>query len=128
METILSVAAGGTLGAVARYGAGGWVQQLSRSTFPWGTLVVNVIGSLALGFLMVWLRSTTASTELKAFLTVGLLGGFTTFSTLSYETVALIQEADFGRAGLYALGSLGLGLVAVFLGMAAADAFLRGPA
>ena len=61
MRTILAVAAGGALGAVARYGIGGWFQLATRSDFPWGTMLVNVTGSLLLGFLMVWLRATTAS-------------------------------------------------------------------
>ncbi|MSR37006.1 MAG: fluoride efflux transporter CrcB [Gemmatimonadetes bacterium] len=127
MGTILSVAAGGALGAVARYGAGSWIQQATRSTFPWGTLVVNVTGSLALGFLVVWLREAAASVELRAFVTVGVLGGYTTFSTFTYETVLMAQNGEWRRAGAYAFGSLALGLVAVVLGMAAADALLGKP-
>lgn len=127
MGTILSVAAGGALGAAARYGIGGWIQQVTRSDFPWGTMLVNVTGSLVLGFVMVWLRGTTASVELRALLTVGVLGGYTTFSTLSYETVTMLQEGEWRRAGLYALGSLALGLVAVIMGMAVAGALLRRP-
>ena len=127
MGTILSVAVGGALGAVARYGIGGWFQQATRSDFPWGTMLVNVTGSLLLGFLMVWLRATTASVEARTLLTVGVLGGYTTFSTLTYETVAMFQEGEWRRAGFYALGSLVLGLVALIMGMAAADALLRRP-
>lgn len=127
MGTILSVAAGGALGAAARYGIGGWIQQATRSDFPWGTLLVNVTGSLVLGFLMVWLRTTMVSAEIRALLTVGLLGGYTTFSTLTYETAAMFQEGEWRRAGFYALGSLVLGLVALLMGMAAADALLRRP-
>ena len=127
MGTLLSVAAGGALGAAARYGIGGWIQQATRSDFPWGTLLVNVTGSLVLGFLMVWLRTTMVSAEIRALLTVGLLGGYTTFSTLTYETVAMFQEGEWRRAGFYALGSLVLGLVALLMGMAAADALLRRP-
>ena len=127
MGTILSVAAGGALGAAARYGIGGWIPQATRSDFPWGTLLVNVTGSLVLGFLMVWLRTTMVSAEIRALLTVGLLGGYTTFSTLTYETAAMFQEGEWRRAGFYALGSLVLGLVALLMGMAAADALLRRP-
>ena len=86
MGTILSVAAGGALGAAARYGISGWFQQATRSDFPWRTILVNVTGSLVLGFMMVWLRATMASAELRTLLTVGVLGGYTTFSTLIYET------------------------------------------
>jgi CrcB protein len=125
MRTILAVAAGGALGAVARYGIGGWFQQATRSDFPWGTMLVNVTGSLVLGFLMVWLRATTASVEVRTLLTVGALGGYTTFSTLTYETAAMFQEGEWRRAGFYALGSLVLGLVALMMGMAVADALLR---
>ena len=68
------------------------------------------------------------SIELRAFLTIGVLGGFTTFSTLSYETVALVQDGDLARAALYALGSLALGLIGAFAGMALAEQLLRGAA
>ena len=127
MGTILSVAVGGALGAVACYGIGCWFQQATRSDFPWGTMLVNVTGSLLLGFLMVWLRATTASVEARTLLTVGVLGGYTTFSTLTYETAAMFQEGEWRRAGFYALGSLVLGLVELIMGMAAADALLRRP-
>ena len=127
MGTILSVAAGGALGAAARYGISGWFQQATRSDFPWRTILVNVTGSLVLGFMMVWLRATMASAELRTLLTVGVLGGYTTFSTLTYETAAMFQEGEWRRAGFSALGSLVLGLVALMLGMAAADALLRRP-
>ena len=90
-------------------------------------MLVNVTGSLVLGFLMVWLRATTASAELRTLLTVGVLGGYTTFSTLTYEMAAMFQEGEWRRAGFYALGSLVLGLVALLMGMAAADALLRRP-
>ena len=134
MGTILAVAAGGALGAVARYGIGGWFQLATRSDFPVRTmryhaavLLWDVTGSLLLGFLMVWLRATTASVEVRTLLTVGVLGGYTTFSTLTYETVAMFQGGEWRRAGLYALGSLVLGLAALIMGMAAADALLRRP-
>ena len=128
MGTLLSVAAGGALGAAARYGLGGWIQQVTGSVFPWGTVIINVTGSLALGFLVIWLQAAMASVELRAFLTVGVLGGYTTFSTLSYETVAMVQDGDFVRAAWYALGSFALGLLGAFGGMALAHQLLRGPA
>lgn len=128
MGTLLSVAVGGALGAMARYGVGGWIQSLTRSGFPWGTLVINVTGSLALGFLVVWLQATAAAPELRAFLTIGVLGGFTTFSTLSYEAVAMLQDGDLARAAMYALGSLALGLLGALGGAALGQLLLRGPA
>ncbi|MSR36605.1 MAG: fluoride efflux transporter CrcB [Gemmatimonadetes bacterium] len=128
MATVLGVAAGGALGAVARFVVGGWIQQLARSGFPWGTLAINVSGSLALGFLVVWLDAARAAPELRAFLTIGVLGGFTTFSALSWETVALTRDGDFGRAAMYSVGSMVLGVLAAFAGMALAQRWLGGAA
>ena len=114
--TVLVVGLGGAVGAVSRYLASGWVQTLTGGFFPWGTMAVNVAGSLALGFTMVWLQSTTASAELRDLITVGFLGSFTTFSTFSYETGAMLRAGDWYRAGGYTAGSVALGLVAVALG------------
>ena len=122
--TVLWIAAGGAMGAAARYGLGGWVQRIAGATFPWGTAAVNVLGSLLLGFAVVWLRGSSLPTDARLFLTVGVLGGFTTFSTLGYETVILMQENRWSAAALYALGSLALGVLGVLLGIAAADAML----
>lgn len=119
--TLLAVALGGALGAVSRFLVGGWVQSLAGDGLPWGTLSVNVIGSMMLGFLMVWLHASTTSAELRQFLVIGLLGSFTTFSTYSYETVTLIREGDLARAGAYALGSVIVGLLAVVIGAAIAS-------
>jgi CrcB protein len=121
---VLWVALGGALGSVGRYGLGSWVQRASGSAFPWGTMAVNLVGSLLIGFLMVWLRVSGGSTNLRMFLIVGVLGGFTTFSAFGWETVTLLQEGSWGRAALYALGSLILGVLAVLLGIALADASL----
>ena len=123
--TLLVVAAGGALGAVSRYLATGWVQGLSGDFFPWGTLVVNVLGSLALGFGLVWLQASVASAEARQFVAIGFLGSFTTFSTFSYETVAMLRDGEWWRAGGYVAASVVVGLMAVFLGMGAADALLR---
>jgi len=123
--TLLVVAAGGALGAVSRYLATGWVQGLSGDFFPWGTLVVNVLGSLALGFGLVWLQASVASAEARQFVAIGFLGSFTTFSTFSYETVAMLRDGEWWRAGGYVAASVAVGLMAVFLGMGAANALLR---
>ena len=123
--TLLVVAVGGALGAVSRYLATGWVQGLSGDFFPWGTLVVNVLGSLALGFGLVWLQASVASAEARQFLAIGFLGSFTTFSTFSYETVAMLRDGEWWRAGGYVAASVVVGLMAVFLGMGAANALLR---
>lgn len=123
--TILVVATGGALGAVARYLTTGWVQGLTGDFFPWGTLVVNVLGSLALGAGLVWLQASVASAEARQFVAIGFLGSFTTFSTFSYETAAMLRDGEWWRAGGYVAGSVGVGLVAVIVGMSAATAFLR---
>jgi CrcB protein len=123
--TLLAVALGGALGAVARYLASGWLQDVTRGFFPWGTFGVNVAGSLLLGFALVWLQGTVASAEVRALITIGFLGSFTTFSTFSYETVAMLRDGEWWRAGGYAAGSLALGLVAVAAGAAIASGVLR---
>lgn len=113
----LYVAAGGALGAMARYGVAGWVQDGNGFHFPWGTLAVNVVGSVLIGLSLRYLEVSPATAELRALVTVGLIGAFTTFSTFSYETVALLEDRAFGRALGYSIGSLALGIVAVYAGI-----------
>lgn len=122
---LVVVALGGALGAVARYLAGAWVQAMSGSAFPWGTWTVNLVGSLAIGFAMVWLNETLASAEVRLFVAMGFLGSFTTFSTFSLETLELLREGLWLRAGVYSLGSLALGVAAVVAGGAAAAVLFR---
>lgn len=123
--TLAYVALGGALGALARYGISGWVYDRMGESFPWGTLVVNLVGCLALGLVIRWLQVSAVSPEVRPFLTIGVLGAFTTFSTFSYETVALLQEGQWLRAGLYVGGSVALGLIAMVAGIALATAFAR---
>ncbi|MGW8283525.1 MAG: fluoride efflux transporter CrcB [Gemmatimonadota bacterium] len=117
MNLLVWVALGGALGAVARYGLSGWVQGLTAGTFPWGTLVVNILGCFLLGFAFRVLQLSALSPALRGALTVGLLGAFTTFSTFSLEAVGLIQDGQWARASGYLGGSVALGLVAVFAGL-----------
>ena len=115
------IAMGSALGGVGRYLLGGLVQRLAAGTFPAGTLFVNISGSFLLGLILRYAVETPALTpELRALLTVGLCGGYTTFSTFSYETVALVEDGDWTRAALYIALSLGLSLLATFLGFVAA--------
>ena len=123
--TLAYVALGGALGALARYGISGWVYDRMGESFPWGTLVVNLVGCLVLGVAIRWLQVTALAPEVRPFLTIGLLGAFTTFSTFSYETVALLQEGQWLRASLYVGGSVALGLIAMLAGMAMATALAR---
>jgi len=121
------VAAGGALGALARFHVGGLVAGLTQArggeTFPWATLGVNIAGSLLIGALTGWLaRGTTAAgtTEsLRLLLGVGLLGGFTTFSAFSAELVTMLHRGQTGAALLYAAASLVAGMAAVILGLVA---------
>lgn len=126
MILVLYVAVGGAVGAVARYGLGGWVQERAGFGFPLGTLVVNVLGSVLIGFAVRYVEVMRTTPEVRALVAVGLLGAFTTFSTYSYETVSLLEDGEWLRAGLYAVGSLLLGLAAVYAGLWAAALVLPG--
>jgi len=122
---LLAIAAGGAMGAMGRYLATGWVQGLTGGFYPWGTLAVNVAGSVALGFAMVWLQASLASAELRQFVAIGLLGSFTTFSTLSFETATMLRDGEWWRAGGYVAASVFLGVIGLLMGMGAANALLR---
>lgn len=122
---LLYVALGGAVGAVARYGLSGFVYQRFSDAFPWGTVTVNVVGSLVLGFAVVYFENSLASPELRKAVTIGLLGSFTTFSTFAYESVALLQDGEWGRAGGYVLGSVVLASFAVVVGLTVASVLIR---
>jgi len=115
------IAAGSAIGGVSRYLLGGLVQRLLDTTFPAGTLLINITGSLLLGAILRYgVETSTLTPELRGFLTIGLCGGYTTFSTFSYETVALLEDGEWGRAALYVGLSVGLSIFATFLGFALA--------
>jgi CrcB protein len=115
------IAVGSAIGGVSRYLLGGMAQRLLATTFPAGTLLVNVSGSFLIGLILRYGMETSSLTpELRAFLTVGFCGGYTTFSTFSYESLALLEDGEWTRAGLYIALSLGLSLLATFFGFAAA--------
>jgi CrcB protein len=119
------VAVGSAVGGVARYLLGAFIQQRAGPSFPTGTLVVNVSGSFLLGLLLRYaLGSEAISAELRAMLTIGFCGGYTTFSTFSFETAVLLEEGQHARAGLYILASVVLSLVGMWLGFAAARELL----
>jgi CrcB protein len=101
------------------------VQQRVGPTFPVGTLIVNISGSLLLGFLWRYALGTDAiSPEVRALLTTGFCGGYTTFSTFTYETLLLFEDGQAVRAGVYAISSVLLSLAAVWLGVSGARALL----
>lgn len=119
MEKLLLIALGGGAGSVLRYLLAGWVQSPRPTVgiaFPLGTLLVNVIGSLAIGVLgaMFLAGSHTMREEYRLLIFVGLLGGFTTYSAFSYETLELFTHGQWGRAAAYVLLTNALCLGAVW--------------
>lgn len=115
------VALGSALGGVARFLLSSFLQQKVGTAFPVGTLVVNISGSLLLGFLMSYALSSAAiSPEVRGLLTTGFCGGYTTFSTFTYETMALLEDGELGRAAAYVLLSVVVSLIGAYLGITAA--------
>jgi CrcB protein len=123
----LNVAAGGAVGSMLRYHVGRFVGGLAGpgNAFPWGTLAVNVIGSLLMGALLGWLARGTmaapASESARLLIGVGLLGGFTTFSAFSSELVTMLHRGQAGMAASYAAISLIAGMAAMIAGLVAAQ-------
>ena len=121
LTMLLYVALGSAVGGVSRYLLGGLIQRLLDTTFPAGTLLINISGSFLIGAILRYaIETPTLSPEVRALLTIGFCGGYTTFSTFSYETVALLEDGEWTRAGLYVGASVLLSLVGVFLGFALA--------
>jgi fluoride exporter len=118
---LLYVALGSAIGGVTRYLFGGLIQRLLDTTFPAGTLLINISGSFLLGAIIRYAVETPSfSPEVRAFLTIGFCGGYTTFSTFSYETMALLEDGEWTRAGLYVAASVLLSLLGTLLGFALA--------
>jgi len=113
---LMLIAAGGALGAVARYAVGGMIHGQMGTAFPWGTMAVNVLGSLLLAFLVRTLEGIAAPPEYRGFLAIGFCGAFTTFSTFGYESMELLQAGQWNRATLYVFGSVLLSLAATLAG------------
>lgn len=123
MSYLLAVGCGGFIGAVLRYIIAGWMQKAVPQFLPSGTLVVNVVGCLAIGFVMAMVIAKSETGEpawmshtLRLFLVTGILGGFTTFSAFGYETVELLREDRIPLAAFNVLANVGLGFPAVWLG------------
>jgi len=116
MTSFLIVAAGGALGAVARYGVG---RLLPATGWPWMTLTVNGVGGLLMGLLAGWLafRGGVNGESIRLFAAVGLLGGFTTFSAFSLETALMIERREFALAGGYVAASVALSVIALSIGL-----------
>jgi len=113
---LLLLMLGGAIGTLARYGVGGLAHRLFTTTFPLGTLLVNLLGSLLIGVLWGLSDNLRMSPNLRAFLFIGLFGGFTTFSTYSLESMNLFRDGEIKMALVNILANNVLGIVLVFTG------------
>ena len=118
MQVVLFVAGFGALGCVTRYYISGWAYDLFGRSFPYGTFAVNILGAFLIGLVMEFgMRSTLLPVSLRTGLTIGFLGGFTTFSTFSYETFRLLEEGSFFVATTNVLVSVIVCLIFTWLGI-----------
>ena len=113
IRSILLVALGGAVGSVCRY----LVSRMMESSFPWGTLTVNIIGSLLIGLLVGLTSKDIVSQEMKLLLVTGFCGGFTTFSTFANESFGMMKAGDALQMALYVSASVVIGILAVWAGM-----------
>ncbi len=117
MQQLLFIALGGALGALARYGLGSRVHSLWGAAWPLGTLLINGLGSLAIGVIFALLERSVIHPDWRSVVMVGFLGAFTTFSTFSLETVQLFERGHGGLALAYGLGSTVLCVAAAAIGV-----------
>ena len=123
--SIVYIALGGVAGTLARYGLEGWIHSRAGGGFPTGTLTVNLAGSFLLGFVLrIATGAALLSPDLRAGLTIGFCGAFTTMSTFSYEAAALLGDGDYARAALYMGATIAGCIAAVIVGTALANKLL----
>ena len=119
MITYVWIAIGGALGSVARYGCSSLAAQWIGETFPWGTLIINIVGSFVIGFFAAITGPdgrVLVSPDVRQFVMVGVCGGYTTFSSFSLQTLNLVRDGDLLRAGANVVASVVACLIAVWLG------------
>jgi CrcB protein len=119
MIRLIWIAIGGALGTLLRYGVGGFVYRHMGGVFPWGTLAVNLCGAFIIGFLSALFEATAISPTVRSFATIGVLGGFTTFSTYTLESFNLVRDGELRLALSNILFSNVLGILLVFAGIVA---------
>ncbi|MDR3685926.1 MAG: fluoride efflux transporter CrcB [Coriobacteriia bacterium] len=118
MREVAAVAVGGAIGATLRWGIGTWMVGRTGAGFPWHTMLINVVGAFLIGVLMALsVERGVVSGDWRLFLGTGVLGGFTTFSTLSYESIALMQSGLWSAGFVNMFGSAILGLGAAWIGI-----------
>ena len=118
ITTILAVAAGGALGAASRFLVGRMMLRVMGPGLPWGTFTVNISGSFLIGLLVTFVAARfSLSHHWQAFLVIGVMGGFTTFSSFSMEVGLMLERHEITHAAIYAGGSLILGVLALFMGL-----------
>lgn len=123
MTRVLAIAAGGAVGSVLRYWMSAWVHSVAGRGFPYGTLAVNVLGCLLMGFLFaLFVERLSSDSVVRAGILIGVLGGFTTFSSFSIETFNLLEDGLWLKAGINAGASLVLCLAATWIGVITARA------
>ena len=117
MGTVLAVGLGGGIGALARYYVAAAIQP-AGAAFNWGILAVNITGGLLMGIIVeASALKLNLSPEIRAFLTVGILGGYTTFSSFSLDSALLLQKGEYVMAAVYIMGSVALSILALFAGL-----------
>ena len=119
MGEVVLIGLGGVLGANARYAVSVWAADRYGTGFPYGTFLINAMGSLAMGLVLTLLaRPLAGSAQARLFLATGFLGAYTTFSTFTYETMALVRQGEVRLALVNVLGSTGIGIAGCALGVA----------
>jgi CrcB protein len=125
MNAVIAVFVGAGLGGVLRHGLNAAITASLGAAFPYGILAINILGSTAMGLVAAWFASSgDGGSSLRLFLATGILGGFTTFSAFSLDTVALIERGETGAAAVYVAASVGLSILGLAVGLWAMRAIL----